>query len=299
MGVHSLGKATEANSGYSGWWSDTDNSRKFNNNYYVSMLLKGWIPEKSIGGNSAKNQWQRGDLGAVTGDGHEMMLNTDLCLAFVCDSDYTTCASDGQSKDNFLAADLDCCTWVFYEDDLWTGSMQTTSGVDFCGYPDYADDFMPKKEQGMCCEGDYTTDSDIDNCQFPTYTQYTTDDSSSATYVKTFAGSGTKWLTSFLTAWVTATGVGYSSLSAFDTTYVLGDAAGECDDGYVIASEATCLTAVTALLDITSVTTKSSKKVPYGCYKKTGGAYFNSNTAGVNSASNTAVYPVCLSTVSC
>lgn len=33
-GVHTLGRAEIKNSGYDGWWSDTQNSLKFNNNYY-------------------------------------------------------------------------------------------------------------------------------------------------------------------------------------------------------------------------------------------------------------------------
>ena len=49
----------------------------------VSLLVKGWIPERAINGNSGKNQWARSDIGKDNSfDGHEMMLNTDLCLAF-------------------------------------------------------------------------------------------------------------------------------------------------------------------------------------------------------------------------
>lgn len=296
MGVHSLGKATQTNSGYDGWWSDTNNSRKFNNNYYVSMLLKGWIPEKNISGNSAKNQWQRGDLGAVTGDAHEMMLDTDLCLAYVCDPDTTTCDSSSSSQYDFKAADLDCCAWVFFEGGGWVDTMRNNSGVDFCGYENYNDDVMPQLEQAMCCEGQYLEKSSIDNCQNPAFTKYVEDDNT-ASYVKQFAGSADKWLSSFLEAWVLATGNGFSDLSSLDTTYVLGDAAGECDDDNVITDEATCLAAVEALLGITSVTTKSSKNLPYGCSKKTGTAYFNSKTTGTNS--NAATYPVCFSSASC
>lgn len=43
MGVHTLGRAQHENSGYEGWWSDPVNSRKFNNNYFASMLVKGWM----------------------------------------------------------------------------------------------------------------------------------------------------------------------------------------------------------------------------------------------------------------
>ena len=46
-----------ANSGYNGFWGDAENSRKFNNDYYKSMIYKGWAPEKAVSGNTAKNQW--------------------------------------------------------------------------------------------------------------------------------------------------------------------------------------------------------------------------------------------------
>jgi hypothetical protein len=41
-GAHTLGKAQVKNSGYNGWWSDAKNSMKFNNNYYSSLVFKGW-----------------------------------------------------------------------------------------------------------------------------------------------------------------------------------------------------------------------------------------------------------------
>jgi len=41
-GVHTLGKASKENSGYSGHWSDAKNQGIFNNDYYRSLLLKGW-----------------------------------------------------------------------------------------------------------------------------------------------------------------------------------------------------------------------------------------------------------------
>ena len=87
MGVHTLGRAKVSNSGYDGFWSDAENSRRFNNNYYVSILGKGWMPEKAINGNSGKNQWQRVDAGkaAQATLGKEMMLDTDMCLAFTED----------------------------------------------------------------------------------------------------------------------------------------------------------------------------------------------------------------------
>jgi len=82
MGVHTIGRAEIKHSGYNGFWSDAKNSRLFNNNYYFSILNKGWMPE-AVDGNVKKNQWFRSDLGRNDAElGKEMMLNSDLCLAF-------------------------------------------------------------------------------------------------------------------------------------------------------------------------------------------------------------------------
>ena len=57
------------NSGYFGWWSDHLQSRLFNNDYYKSLLFKGWRPDTSLFGNAAKNQWIRADQVANYGVG--------------------------------------------------------------------------------------------------------------------------------------------------------------------------------------------------------------------------------------
>ena len=41
-GAHTIGQAKLANSGYVGFWSDEDNQGIFNNDYYLSLLNKGW-----------------------------------------------------------------------------------------------------------------------------------------------------------------------------------------------------------------------------------------------------------------
>lgn len=77
MGVHTLGRAQSINSGYEGWWVSGEQGRQFSNNYYHAMLV-GWDVNQAIGGNPLKNQWKRSDSGPET----DMMLDTDLCLAF-------------------------------------------------------------------------------------------------------------------------------------------------------------------------------------------------------------------------
>lgn len=44
-GTHTLGSAKKANSGYEGYWSDHENQGIFNNDYFRSMLIKGWTQQ--------------------------------------------------------------------------------------------------------------------------------------------------------------------------------------------------------------------------------------------------------------
>lgn len=89
-GVHTVGSAHIVNSGFEGHWSDSDNQGHFNNDYFISMMRKGWGPNLLINGNEKKNQWSRADLGQ--NDEHkEMMLNTDLCLAYTNNVALTDC----------------------------------------------------------------------------------------------------------------------------------------------------------------------------------------------------------------
>jgi catalase (peroxidase I) len=53
-GAHTLGGAQIQNSGFDGFWSDSANSGKFNNNYYKSIIAKGWVPQRNVGGNANK-----------------------------------------------------------------------------------------------------------------------------------------------------------------------------------------------------------------------------------------------------
>lgn len=54
-GAHSVGGAHKEFSGYNGHWSDVENQGIFNNDYYRSLMLKGWGPEVAIDGNTGKN----------------------------------------------------------------------------------------------------------------------------------------------------------------------------------------------------------------------------------------------------
>ena len=54
-GAHTVGRAHQEFSGYNGFWSDSTNAGIFNNDYYISVISKGWAPELAVGGNSEKN----------------------------------------------------------------------------------------------------------------------------------------------------------------------------------------------------------------------------------------------------
>lgn len=60
-GAHTVGRAKLINSGYDGFWSDPESSGIFNNDYYWSMMFKGWGPNLAVNGNREKNQWKRVD----------------------------------------------------------------------------------------------------------------------------------------------------------------------------------------------------------------------------------------------
>ena len=54
-GAHTLGQATIANSGFDGFWSSSAEQSKFNNDYFKSILAKGWSQELSVNGVAGKN----------------------------------------------------------------------------------------------------------------------------------------------------------------------------------------------------------------------------------------------------
>lgn len=104
MGVHTLGRAQLKNSGFQGWWSDAKNSRRFNNNYFVSLYLKGWIPEQV---ESGKWQWAFSDENRDDAlNGKQMMLDSDFCLAW-------SNMPDTHGYEEILASDpVKTCAWT-------------------------------------------------------------------------------------------------------------------------------------------------------------------------------------------
>jgi len=202
MGVHTLGRAHIANSGYNGWWSDAQNSRKFNNDYFVSIVLKGWGPETSVNGNSAKNQWRRIDSGVdETNLGKEMMLNTDMCLFYTMDD------AGAVELDAATAVANECtCTWA--SGVRFSSAISNYNNGEFCGTTTFlgADDFAGQR--ALCCGEEFNRreHASID-CGLVVSPQ-----GPAADEVARFANNENAWIKTFRTAWEIATTNGFDSL---------------------------------------------------------------------------------------
>lgn len=160
MGAHTLGRARAENSGYVGWWSDRNNSGKFNNNYYVSLLLKGWIPQNNpSGSNDQKNQWMRSDLAGKstrpkkpwdgkTNEHQEMMLNSDMCLVYQpADADFVKPDHSLHLFSNSTGlSGGSCCAWVEADHLLLPEDIadRGCNDVDDCGCDDPSIDPRPE-----------------------------------------------------------------------------------------------------------------------------------------------------------
>lgn len=203
MGVHTLGRAHVNNSGYDGWWSDPVNSQLFNNDYYISMLAKGWNFDRNFG-PLRRNQWTRSDVGRGKGPGEkEMMLNTDLCLAF------------NHNGEHLQAAKHDCCTWLDPPDNsagapgIDARVLQQTGDM-LCGVPAHVNGrvFEGRPLRAKCCETS-TSPNPFD-----------TADCGSALHVTGFAGQevmefasdDNAWIGVFERAWAKVTANGHRSL---------------------------------------------------------------------------------------
>jgi hypothetical protein len=204
MGVHTLGRAKPENSGYDGWWSDPDNSRLFNNNYFVSLLAKGWMPERLPSG---KHQWTRSDRGANT-QIKEMMLNTDICFLYKEDNQPVNA---GEELSGF---EQPCCAWV---DSFVIGGDQSgdghhtgvieNNGGDFCGTDctTLSGCNGGLQERSQCC-GSTSVTNDCGDPRAP--------NGQAARFVKQFAEDDLAWARDFGLVWKKATENGFGSLQA-------------------------------------------------------------------------------------
>eukprot|EP00931_Biecheleriopsis_adriatica_P060391 TRINITY_DN3626_c1_g1_i3.p1 TRINITY_DN3626_c1_g1~~TRINITY_DN3626_c1_g1_i3.p1 ORF type:complete len:1029 (+),score=110.24 TRINITY_DN3626_c1_g1_i3:286-3372(+) len=210
MGVHSIGRAQKNNSGYNGWWSDPENSRLFNNNYYASLIAKGWRAGKPYSHqdyhqykhlfpdtNPGRTQWVRFDLhgGQQEAHRHEMMLNTDMCLAYA--------NHHGQPV---LASRDECCAWVPVKEISWEVKENISGNSDgsFCGksISHWQTQFIRENHMQCCGRVRFPHAENCGNSKnlFPTKLGGPAEFD-----VFEFAASESVWLSAFLAAWKRAT----------------------------------------------------------------------------------------------
>jgi hypothetical protein len=134
MGVHTLGRASLANSPFDGPWSELPQQMRWNNDYYYSVIAKGWAPAhtgKDQANPDAFAYWIRSDGGGSAvrnleqhNGGREMMLDTDMCLFWsitlpsktsqlpVTSNDIRIDSVDAQGAIAGGGADGGCCMWA-------------------------------------------------------------------------------------------------------------------------------------------------------------------------------------------
>jgi len=147
------------------------------------MLAKGWMPERAIGGNAFKNQWMRSDIGLdASVEGHEMMLDTDLCLAF------------SEGREPLLARTEDCCAWL--GDNAIPDVIRNNGGI-HCGGDARGN---AGQQRARCCLNNQGAD-DCGNRNDPR--------GPAAQSVLTFANDQSSWIQAFLQSWKTVTENGF------------------------------------------------------------------------------------------
>lgn len=187
-GAHTLGRANPEHSGYSGWWTGSQHARKFDNSYFIAMLTRGYSPEKSVGGNAAKNQWRRSD-GARSQSEQQIMLNTDLCLAH----DNAKIAAETVAE-QLSSADTDCCAWL----EPTAVQAITSQHHPYCGAPEVPPNLIAQR--ALCCNNN----PDANDCTDPTGNS-----GKAYIHVKEFAENEGAWLTVFMQAWKQVTENGF------------------------------------------------------------------------------------------
>jgi len=149
------------------------------------MLSKSWKPV-SVADNALKNQWDRNDIGKTSNGGqHEMMLNTDLCLAFEFRGGALTGAKEALGANDCQCLWLRSPTFSSLVSDTWCGGDRGSFG----------------QELGNCCPtGGFSCDS-LSN---PTGIAIDT--------IKMYASDEAVWIVDFKKAWAKATTNGFSDL---------------------------------------------------------------------------------------
>jgi catalase (peroxidase I) len=194
-GAHTLGRAKFSNSGYNGFWVNPRRQDFFDNEYFVSLAMKGWKPKKSLGGDGNKNVWVRSDQVSTDYETFEnepqMMLNTDLCLLYTNNFNSTLRASD----------QLECCSWLD-RDTVPMGANQSTTACATAKDNEDDSEGSVTESRGWCCGGN----AHHLDCNNPA--PY----GKAASHVLRFAKSDKEWTEAFKKAWAKATENGRDDL---------------------------------------------------------------------------------------
>jgi hypothetical protein len=219
LGAHTLGSAKLENSGYQGSWSGKGSEGVFDNDYYIQMLTRGWGPDLAVGGNPERNQWKTVDIGSR--DRPELMLNSDMCLAYDNNAEHSACMKANnfnnrackklQNKGkpiNALAGN--CCAWTHKNALFNKGVFDKTKTGNICGMEVKHRREKKSKFMGMreaCCANEGATSSgDCDSSAWPKGPAFP--------MVLAFAADENKWLTSYVKAWKLATENGHLGLKS-------------------------------------------------------------------------------------
>lgn len=123
----------------------------------------------AVGGNPEKNQWKRVDVGNDP-EHRELMLTTDVCMAFGNSPTYVKCMVDekGRKKKAKFCGELglrnstaldphfqECCTWVNANTLRKFGGFFDNGPKDYCGVSVESNDDIPGggKQRKSCCKG--------------------------------------------------------------------------------------------------------------------------------------------------
>lgn len=188
----------------------------FNNDYYHSLVTKGWSSEKAVGGNENKNQFQRTDIGRSIDSAHkEMMLTSDMCMMYLANptlaawTEENTDITKREAKEDYgvplLAQDHVCCAWtglsLLYE----SGTFVEGDEVEFCG--DIFDSLPGENEQrGSCCRSRFIDEDTFGDCDAKNDPQ-----GPATAEILSFVGSEEVWLASYVESWKVATSNGVES----------------------------------------------------------------------------------------
>lgn len=154
----------------------------FNNDYYKSLLLKGWAPKEI---DATHHQWERVDKSV--GTDNEMMLSSDMCLAYLHNSEHDRCVDDlvaqgmninrangrcrGLQKrgEPVNAANVHCCAWTNTRAFFNTGVLRRGTEAEYCGV-NISQPIQFSEGRGHCCQGENarnTSEGDCDSSKWP------------------------------------------------------------------------------------------------------------------------------------